>query len=292
MRISTGLLPVDNIVPITPVFDTPGLIARSASLLRDAYTAWLPKSSYTSFPRRIILPNEFWPPVNASTSANETYTNFLSSLSSFLSAPLEPTAQNESFITHTNLSAGISFLSNSYSNISKHDQVRLLRDPLVSEYRAKFDGADPFFNPVPNVEWAWGEQVTTQGYESSLARVEIYKEWFRSQLVPSCEEAIVVYPMGVGNPVYRNTYRPPPTLFAGSYVGTLQAVYAGTPDITVPIGVNVYNSSISGRQEELPVSVGIIAGAECDSMLVDLVAQLGEQGVIVGEVQAGKTLGY
>jgi hypothetical protein len=141
-------------------------------------------------------------------------------------------------------------------------------------------------------EWAWGEQVTGEGYESGSAHVEVYNDWFRSQLVPTCEDAIIVYPMGLGNPLYRDVYRSPPTLFAGAYVGTLQAVYAGTPDITVLIGIKLYNSTISLMEEELRVSVGIIAGAGCDSMLVNLVADLAEKGIIVGEVDAGKTLGY
>ncbi|ETN42106.1 uncharacterized protein HMPREF1541_04045 [Cyphellophora europaea CBS 101466] len=290
MRTSSQALPVDGIAPITPVFDTPGLLARSASLLKTAYGAWLPAAPYSSYPKRILLPEEFWPPVNATSSANETFSTFLNSLSDFLSAPLESIGQNDSFIAHTGHPAGVSWLSNSYSNITKYDQVRLVRDPLVAEYQAKYDGAYPFFNPVAMVEWAWGEQVTPEGYESARSRVKTYEEWFRSQLVPTCEEAIVVYPMGAGNPLYRNVYRAPPTLFAGAYSGNLQAVYAGCPDITVPIGTNTYNSTISKRVEELPVTVGIIAGAGCDTMLTDLVAELAEKGVIVGEVKTGKTL--
>lgn len=290
MRISSGSQPVDGIAPITPVFDTPGLLARSADLLKTAYGAWMPAAPYESYPNRILLPDEFWPPINATASANETYTTFLNSLSTFLSAPLERISQNDSFITHTNITGGISWLSNSYSNITKYDQVRLVRDPLVSEYQSTHSGAYPFINPVPTVEWAWGEQVTAEGYQSGIDRVKVYEDWFRSQLVPTCESALVVYPMGPGNPIYRNTYRAPPTLFAGSYVGTLQAVYAGCPDYTVPIGTNVYNSTISRQEEELPITVGIIAGAGCDTMLADLVAELGERGVIVGEVRAGKTL--
>lgn len=290
MRTSSGLLSLEHIAPITPVFDTPGLLARSAALIQAGYGAWLPKASYRSYPKHIYLPEEFWGPLNATESANATYNSFLNSLSDFLDAPLEPISQNDSFIAHTNISAGIAFLENSYSNITKYDQVRLLRDPIVAEYRARYDGAQPFFNPVPMVEWAWGEQVTAEGYQSSLDKVEIFKEWFRSELVPTCDSALVVYPMGAGNPIYRNTYRSPPVLFAGAYGGTLQAVYAGAPDYTVPIGVNVYNSTISEREEELPITVGIIAGAGCDTMLADLVVDLAEAGVVVGEVKTGKYL--
>ena len=85
MRISSGILPLDHIAPITHVFDTPGLLARSASLLKAAYNAWLPTtSSYSSYPKRIILPTEFWPPINATEEANATYTSFLSNLSTLL----------------------------------------------------------------------------------------------------------------------------------------------------------------------------------------------------------------
>ncbi|KAH8651168.1 amidase signature domain-containing protein, partial [Xylariales sp. PMI_506] len=279
MRISNGSLPLDGLLPISPRFDTPGLLTRSAALLKTAYGAWLPTTNYSSYPKRIILPAEFWPPVNATPNVNASFNVFLSSMAGFLGASLELISQNESFIAYTNISAGINFLGESYSNVSKYDQVHLTRDPIIAEYEQRY-GAYPFFDPLPTLEWSWGEQVTINGYMSGLSRILTYQDWFRSEMVPSCEESLVVYPMGAGIPQYRNVYKAPPVQFGAAYTVTLQAVYSGCPDYTVPFGVTRYNSTISQREEELPLSVGIIAAAGCDTMLADLVADMAENGVI------------
>lgn len=289
MRITNASLPLTGIIPITPRFDTPGLLTRSAKQLQTAYKAWLPSlKPYKSYPRRILLPTEFWPPTNNLSAP--TYNTFLASLSTFLSAPLVPISQNASFKAYTNSSLGIQpYLSTSFSNITTYDQVRLAARPFIAEYKARF-GADPFLNPVPVVEWGYGETVTQEGYDTAVSRVLTYGEWFRSQLVPSCEDAVVVYPFGAGVEDYRDAYVESPTLFGSTYAPGLQAVYAVVPDYTVPVGTRKYTSKISKREEELPVTVGMIAGQGCEGMLVDLVVEMAERGLVVGEVKTGKTM--
>lgn len=291
MRTTNASQPLEGMAPISPRFDTVGLMSRSASMLKALYGAWLPKADYSSYPKRIILPSEFWPPVNATPAANASFNAFLSNMSDFLGAKMEYVSQNDSFKAYTNQSAGISWIGNSYSNITKYDQVRETRDPVVKEYEAKFDGAYPFIDPLPLIEFQWGDQVTLDSYMESLSRVWTYQEWFRSEMVSaSCSDSLVVYPFGAGIPQYRNVYKAPPTNYGDTYVVALQAVFAGCPDVTVPFAVTSYNSTISKQEEHLPLTVGIIAGPGCDTMLSDLVADMAEHGVIVGELKAGKEL--
>ncbi|PNS21577.1 aspartyl/glutamyl-tRNA(Asn/Gln) amidotransferase, A subunit [Sphaceloma murrayae] len=289
MRITNASLPLTGIIPITPRFDTPGLLTRSASLLQTAYKSWIPNlKTYTSFPRQILLPAEFWPPVN--NTSNETYTAFLQDLSSFLSAPLVPMSQNDSFKAYTNISSGIQpYLSNSFSNITTYDQTNLAVRPFISEYEEKFDRY-PFLNPVPVVEWGYGFNVTAEGYQSAVDRVLAYGEWYRSELVPTCESSIIAYPFGPGLEDYRDAYVEPPTLFGSTYAPGLQAVYAAVPDYTVPIGTRKYMSKITKREEELPVTIGLIAAQGCEGMLADLVVGMAEKGMVVGEVKTGRTM--
>ncbi|KAF4548449.1 Amidase-like protein 5 [Elsinoe fawcettii] len=290
MRITNASLPLSGIIPITPKFDTPGLLARSASLLRTAYRSWLPTlRPYTSFPAKLLLPEEFWPPVNG--TSQETYAAFLANLSSFLDAPLVTISQNASFKNATGIAVGIQpYLADSFSNVTTYDQVRLAARPFQEAYAARFGGARPFLNPVPVVEWGYGETVTEEGYNSAMERVRTYGKWYRDTLVPTCESAIVVYPFGPGLEDYRDAYVESPTLFGSTYAPALQAVYAGVPDYTVPIGVRRYWSRISAREEELPVTVGMIAGEGCEGMLADLVVEMAERGMVKGEVGVGSKM--
>lgn len=62
------------------------------------------------------------------------------------------------------------------------------------------------------------------------------------------------------------------------------------PDYTVPIGERTYLSKVKERNERLPVTIGIVAAAGCDQMLMDLVAALGDESAIAGEVKTGRSI--
>lgn len=68
------------------------------------------------------------------------------------------------------------------------------------------------------------------------------------------------------------------------------SVLSGAPDYAVPIGERAYYSRVTQRNETLPVTVGIMAAAGCDKMLVDLVAGMAELGFLIGEVKTGRTM--
>ena len=62
------------------------------------------------------------------------------------------------------------------------------------------------------------------------------------------------------------------------------------PDYTVPIGERTYLSKVTERNETLPVTIGIVAAAGCDHMLMDIVAALGDDGIIAAEVKTGRSI--
>jgi len=80
-------------------------------------------------------------------------------------------------------------------------------------------------------------------------------------------------------------------VFGANYASQMQATYAAVPDYSVPIGSRKYVSRITQREEELPVSIGIIAGAGCDHMLADLIVDMGESvEAFRTTVKTGRTL--
>jgi len=289
MRITNASLPLDGILPITPIFDTPGLLARSSKLLQTAYKAWFPSKSYTSYPKTLILPEEFWPTVNKTSMP--IYTTFINALATFLDANISTINTNATFNAYTNTTQGISaYLGLTYSNITNYDQYRLLAIPFNETYHAKF-GKSPYLNPVTRSRWTRGVSLPYSSYESATEHYKTFQSFFRSTLVPSCESSLVLYPMGAGTEDYRDTYNAPPSaIFGAGYPGTIMSVMAAVPDYTVPIGERTYWSRISERNETLPVTIGIVAAEGCDGMLVDLVAELGEKGIVPGEVGTGRSM--
>jgi Asp-tRNA(Asn)/Glu-tRNA(Gln) amidotransferase A subunit family amidase len=289
MRITNASLPLTGILPITPIFDTPGLLSRSSKLLQSAYNKWYSSAAYTSYPKRVILPEEFWPTVNETSMP--IFESFIEKLAGFLNATTESINTNSSFNAYSNTTEGISaYLGLTYSNVTNYDQYRLLAEPFKEQYQAKF-GKAPYWNPVTRARWSRGISLPYESYVSATEHYQTFQAWFRSQLTPTCEEALVLYPMGAGVADYRDTYVNPPTaIFGAGYPGTQMSVMAALPDYTVPIGEQTYFSRVTERNETLPVTIGIIGAAGCDGMLMDLVADLADAGVIVGEVKTGSSM--
>ncbi|KAM5342409.1 hypothetical protein ACJ41O_013375 [Fusarium nematophilum] len=289
MRITNASLPLDGILPVSAKMDTPGLMARDAKLLQTAYENWFEaKASYTSFPKRIVLPQEFW----TNVTSKPIFDKFIGDLSTVLGAKVERVNTDRSFIQHTGNKQGLAAFISDYPLVLIRDQWRALGEPFIADYQEQL-GRFPFVNPVPRAGLAIAGQIDDESYDNAAHHLQVYREWYTSQLVPSCEDALVIYPLGPGLELYRDgtLNSGSPSVPSSPYVNTLQAAIAGLPDYAVPIGVRAFNSSVSQREEELPVSVGIIGGAGCDGMLLDLVVKLGEElGDFKTSVKTGRSM--
>ncbi|KAF4968356.1 hypothetical protein FSARC_4302 [Fusarium sarcochroum] len=290
MRITNASLPLDGILPISATMDTPGVIARDAKLLQEVHTNWFQaKAKYSSLPKRIFLPDEFWASVNKTIMP--VYDKFLKDLSTLIDAKVEHVNTNDSFIQHTGNKEGIVAFTSAIQQILVLDQWNRLGKPFFSDYQEQF-GRSPFVDPVLRIGLAVAPSLTPKDYTEAQHRLQVYRKWFTSQLVPSCESSLVIYPLNPGLEVSRDdSLRNSDEISSVSPVLTGQAAYAGVPDYAVPIGVRKYKSVVSMVEEELPVSVGIIGGAGCDHMLLDLIVKLGENNSdFKTSVNTGRTL--
>lgn len=289
MRITNASLPLSGILPISAIFDTPGVLARSPKLLQAVHKKWYPAKAYTSYPKRLVLPEEFWPTVNQTSMP--LFTSFISKLATFLDANTTTINANASFNAYSNTSAGMAnYIELSYSNITNYDQYRLLAQPFKQRYQAKF-GKSPYWNPQTRVRWERGATLPISSYQNATQRYQTFQSWFRSTLTPSCESTLVLYPMGAGTEDYRDIYPAAPNpIFGSGLPGNQMSVMAALPDYTIPIGERTYFSRVSERNETLPVTIGMVAAAGCDHMLMDLVADLADAGIITSEVKTGRSM--
>jgi len=97
--------------------------------------------------------------------------------------------------------------------------------------------------------------------------------------------------MGAGTEDYRDIYTTAPGgIFAAGLPGNQMSVLAALPDYTIPIGERTYFSRVTERNETLPITIGMVAAAGCDHMLMDLVAELADAGIISGDVKTGSSM--
>ncbi|KAF4903449.1 Amidase 1 [Colletotrichum fructicola] len=279
LRPSHGAASLDHTLPLAPEFDTAGLIARDPALLREASAQLYGVSVYSSseFPKSLLVESY---PDGLSHETTAALDRFLDGLRDFLGIQtitqfnatklwqdLRPPAAPETLN---------GLLNTTYATLISRRQTELVRDPFYADYGRLHDGRLPFVNPVPLARWAYGDSLPEPAAEDAVRNMTLFKDWFQDVVLKpdnrTCSSSIIAY---ASPPVtqYRNVYRSPPTIpfgFATSYL----SVFAGVPDLVIPIGQTPYNSSITKHVENLPVTVNLIAAAGCENMLLSLVTEL------------------
>ncbi|KAF3008587.1 hypothetical protein E8E13_007540 [Curvularia kusanoi] len=269
-RPSHGLVTLEHTMPLSPVLDTAGLLARDPLLWSTAAQAMY-GSNITiskSYPRSIKTLG--WP-TSATSVANTLLIDFLANVTSFLDANTTALNLTSAWSTdNPSLDPLATMLNTTYALLITKQQTPLVRAPFLRDYAAKHDGRKPFINPVPLARWGWGDNQTAPVSEG-IANKTAFMSWANSSfLAPSertCSESLVLYVGSTGRTVYRNAYLDEPGVPLG-FGSSRISVFAETPDFVVPVGEAPYNSTVTGHVEYLPVTVDFMAAKGCDDILV------------------------
>ena len=289
-RPSTGAISLEHVLPLSAPLDTAGVFARHPGLWARTVQSWYPnfERSYTSFPGRLLLVDDGWNGTGISPHAHRHLTRFVDRLEEFLQVPREMVdIQQRWRDTHTSPPLELNDLLNeTYAILTAVDQYNRLAKPFYSDYAAVHDGRRPFINPGPRFRWQWGQdRGGDAAYEVALRNMTIFREWwetlgFGQPDKASCSESLVVSMFSSGEVDYRDEYYastvPPPVGWSTLYA----SVMAGTPEVVVPLGEIPYQSRITLHEEYLPVTAALQMARGCDHVLADLVAALGEKGIL------------
>ena len=289
-RPSHGLVSLEHTMPMAPVLDTAGLLARDPAVWQAAALAMYGAnvSLSTAYPKTIKTLG--WP-TTANNPANALLINFLSNVTSFLSATTTTYNVTAEWSLANPSSAPLPVMLNTtYALLITKLQTPLVRTPFLRDYAAAHQGRKPFINPVPLARWGWGDNQTTPLSEG-LANKTSFMAWANSSfLAPAadtCSESLVLYVGSTGRTNYRNVYLSEPGVPLG-WGNSRISIFAEVPDFVVPVGEAAYNSTITGKEEALPVTVDFLAAKGCDGMLFSLINELVEAG-IVKKAEAGKS---
>ncbi|KAJ5933252.1 hypothetical protein N7516_007741 [Penicillium verrucosum] len=154
------------------------------------------------------------------------------------------------------------------------------------DYAAKHDGRRPFVNPGPLARWTWGQNNGGDtAYSEAMKNKTIFKDWWESDGYgkadkQTCSEGIYIYPYSKGQTQYRNAYFDAPSAPPMGFSDGRISILAGTPDLVVPIGEVPYYSTISLKTEFMPVTMSFGAARGCDLMLVNLIEDLEQAGIL------------
>ncbi|KAL2835669.1 amidase signature domain-containing protein [Aspergillus pseudoustus] len=290
-RPSTGAVDLNEVLPLCSGLDTAGVFARSAETWARVVNVWYQdfRADYPSYPGKIFYPSaSFGEDAVASAEARSVLEGFVSKVEKFLGANR----------THVDLDAAWNatkpagtpstlqdMLHYTYGTLVSVYQWLHLGVPFFQDYAAKFDGRTPYINPGPLLRWNIGRERGQEGWDEAWANKTVFKDWwegagFGAHNNDSCSEAIYIYPNRLGSPgLHFSTYRPPTPPFWGMSDSNI-AVFAGLPDLVVPIGEIPFNSTKSGRTEYLPVTMSIVAARGCDLMVASMVREMEAQGIL------------
>ncbi|KAL1859100.1 hypothetical protein Plec18170_002214 [Paecilomyces lecythidis] len=214
-RPSAGAVPLDNVIPLTPVLDTAGVFARDAETWSKVVFAWYQdfRSNYT-YPRKLFYPSVSFPP--ADTNAGHLLEDLVVKIENFLGTKRTYVDVNSQWNkTHAtgNPNTLTELLNTTYAILTSVDQYRLLAEPFYADYAAEHNGRRPFINPGPLVRWAWGQQNGgAAAYDVAVKNRTIFKNWWESENgygttnEETCSEGIYIYPYSTGETKYRNVY--------------------------------------------------------------------------------------
>ncbi|KAH6693633.1 glutamyl-tRNA amidotransferase [Plectosphaerella plurivora] len=292
-RPSHGLVTLDNVMPLSPTLDTPGFLVRDPSIWDKAQTAMY-GPNYTSYagasdfkyPSTLLTMG--FP--NSNTAAGRLLNDFASALASLIGTTPTPLNINTAWSSSRPSSAPdvdlATLLGATYATLITKEQIPLVREPFYRDYAAAHDGRRPFVNPVPLSRWAWGDSVPDSWRDDALTNKTIFMDWFNSEILPpsddlaQCTKSIVLYPGATGGASPRNRYSASvpgaPLGFGTSRI----SVFTEAPDSVFPLGEVPSVSSITGREELLPVAVDILVAKGCDGVIVKLAQDLIASGVL------------
>jgi hypothetical protein len=281
-RPSHGLVSLDHTMPLSPVLDTPGLLARDPIVWMEAAKAMYGANVTitSSYPKTIQTLG--WP-TSPSNVANQLLLNFLGNVTEYLQANVSTYNVTASFSSDNPTLAPLTTLMNlTYAILITKQQIELVREPFYAAYAAKHDGRRPFVNPVPLARWGWGANQTNTVAEA-VSNKTTFMEWANSTfLAPSpetCSESLVMYVGSTAQANPRNVYLREPGVPFG-FSNSRVSVMAEVPDFVVPIGEAPYNSTITGHVEYLPVTANFMAAKGCDGMLFSLIKELHAKGIV------------
>ncbi|KAI0669701.1 amidase signature enzyme [Trametes maxima] len=301
-RPSHGAVSLDDVMPLSPELDTAGIFSRDAKLWATAGHWWYQNfTSFSKFPKKIIFPLEYWgssylqdPP--AAGTPDATHNDFIKKLEGFLNTTRTEltlaSLWNETKPANASAPTLQTLLSTTYADLITLDQTALVADPFFADYAAANGGRTPFINPAPLARWNYGRALSAGRKEEALANKTTFMDWFADSVIKggdpeSCADAILLYPQSSGETSYRNEYFGAPQAPIGFSAGRI-AVHGETPDMVVPIGEAPYNSTVTGKEEFLPVTISFITAKGCDLMLFNLFAALQDAGIITPVLTGSK----
>ncbi|KAM0430141.1 hypothetical protein ACHAPT_006149 [Fusarium lateritium] len=238
IRPTTGIMNNDGVVGQFPEFDMPGFFGRDITKFTKFISVWYGNSprlrAPPKAPVKILYPRDYLPTSNAEQT--RVIDQFVSGLESALGVKRTeisitqrweedaPDGKEHDDIAKYLDTAGI------YPFF--HDGYYAL-EPFRKEYQEKF-GKAPFVHRYVEWQWSVARDISTEERDECWRRCEVYRHWLLNKIFEADDKgsiSIMVFPIEVGQPNYRDSPEPPYGLLNG-YASLNMSPIMRAPEVT------------------------------------------------------------
>ncbi|CAK7229734.1 hypothetical protein SCUCBS95973_007328 [Sporothrix curviconia] len=301
IRPSTGVLDTTGVVGFFPPFDMPVFFGRDIAEFANFISVWYGTSPLLLPPRtplkiKLLYPEDYLPTTNAAqTRVIDTFVAGVEAAFGIQRTPFSlaakwaaeaPDGPEHTDIAKYLVDAGIfPFYHDQYHNSAA----------FRNDYQQKF-GKPPFVHRALHWQWeAVGKTISQEQRDALWRRSEIYRAWLGSSSVFDVDAApdvltVMALPIESGQPSYRDAPVPSYLPLLSGYAALNMSPMMRAPEVTAPIGDIPYMSTVTQREERLPVAVSLIGPPGADLLLVDIVEKGMKAGHIPTQVKTGSLL--
>ncbi|CZR58635.1 uncharacterized protein PAC_08527 [Phialocephala subalpina] len=276
IRLSMNIAaPFEGVYPNSPYFDAVGLLSRDLQSLLYLAKSSLNKDikDYCRFPKSILYFTDF---VSSDPAEETIMAKFMNILENFLDVKTTKLCLAELWSKlpppEANGKPLLEFVKTTIDNINRYDCYHEY-DGYREDHQIKF-GYPPYISPFMKWKWGRGENFPLSGKEQSVKEMEIFKSWFKNNVLQEDEEtgstAIVVLPCAMTKSMYRDVV-PAESHDISEWLASMDlATVTGMPQVVLPVAQTAYLSKVTERTEYLPCTVSIAGASGSDLMLLKL----------------------
>ncbi|KAK3373516.1 amidase signature domain-containing protein [Lasiosphaeria ovina] len=211
IRLTHDRLPLTNVVPSFPRFDSAAMYTRDIASMEKWVGAWLDEepASYENSSISVVYLTDFLPVSNSDQMV--LIDDFIGDLEKVYNVKREKVSIAETWKTsppkETEDLSVQDYLKDVGVNSFVYDVYHLM-DKFRHEFRDKFS-CDPYINPVTRFRWDLAKLISGEEHAEAMKRLDIYKDWLLEHILqPSKRNVLLVLPITSQEADYRED--PPP----------------------------------------------------------------------------------
>ncbi|KAI0485871.1 amidase [Xylaria cf. heliscus] len=297
IRPTHGIMNTEGVVGFFPEFDMPGFFGRDISFFPKIMSVWYDKSPMlltpSEKPVKLLYPEDYLPTPNEAQSS--VIDKFVTALEHYLQVERQSVPIAKLWEEHQPdgpQNANISqYLEKAGCYPFFHDSYKAAETFRVG-YEKMF-GKPPFVHRFEHWLWDLGKSISKEERDECWRRLEVYRLWLLDSVFKSGSEegiTIMVLPIEVGQPNYRDTKAPPPYSLLNGYASLNLSPIMKAPEITAIVGQTTFMSEVTKKPEPYPIAASVLGPPGSDFIITELTIEAMKLAEIPVEVKTGASV--